>query len=108
MIVEELIAISFLFTIAFGVVIAQVIALSRIFQSWAWYLLAIGMGLIGALRVWSALRLPAAILKAQTQGQLPTEISVEQWLVIGMSFTAVGFLILAFDRLRRDLRRIQV
>lgn len=107
-IIEQLIFISFLLVCGFGVVVAQSIALGRIFRTRAWWLLASAMLLIGLRQVWGLLRLPAAILKAQRAGIMPERLSLEQWVTIGAGFLAIGLLIMALDTLRRDLRRIGI
>ena len=54
------------------------------------------------------MKLPTAILKAQVHGQLPENLNAEQWITIAILFGAVICLIIGFDKLRRDLRRIGV
>lgn len=107
-IIEELLTIAFLLVCAWGVVVAQVAALSRIFKTRAWTFLAIGVIVIGGRQVWGLVRLPAAILKAQTQGVLPERLTSEQYITITAAFVAIGLLIAGFDRLRRDLRKIGI
>lgn len=107
-IIEELLMIAFLLVCAWGVVVAQVIALSRLFKTRAWTFLMLGVLVIGLRQVWGFLRLPAAVLKAQTQGVLPENLTTEQYITIAAAFVAIGFLIAGFDKLRRDLRRIGV
>lgn len=107
-IIEELIVIAFLLVCAFGVVVAQIIQLSRLFRTAAWTLIAAGILVIGLRQLWNLVRLPAAILRAQAQGVMPESLSWEQWIVIGTAFLAVGLLIAGFDKLRRDLRKIGI
>lgn len=107
-IIEELLVIAFLLTCAWGVVVAQTFALSRVFKTRAWILLALGVAGIGLRQIWGFVRLPAAILKAQTQGVMPDSLTNEQWITSAVAFIAIGLLIAGFDRLRRDLRKIGV
>lgn len=107
-IIEELLTIAFLLVCAWGVVVAQVIALGRIFKTRAWTFLMVGVLVIGLRQVWGFVRLPAGILKAQAQGVMPENLTAEQYITIAAAFIAIGFLIAGFDKLRRDLRKIGI
>lgn len=111
-IVEQLLLLSFLFAIGYGVIVAQTFALNRVFRkvagyySKAWILFAAAFAITGGLRVWSMIRLPVAILQAKTKGVLPERLNFEQWVTIGGTLLVMVLLIIAFDRHRRDLRQL--
>lgn len=113
-IIEQLLLLSFLFAAGSGVLVAQVIALNRVFRkasgfySPAWALFGVAFASTGLLRVWSMIRLPIAILRAKTQGVLPEQLNKEQWITIGVSLLAMALFIIALDRHRRDLRKLGV
>ena len=104
--IDQYLLISFVFTVLYGVIIAQAIALSRLLRSAAWWLIAGGFVLTGARLLWGLLRLPSAIVKAQAKGQIPDSLSTEQYLLIAVAFVTTGLWIAGFDKLRRDLRKI--
>lgn len=106
--IEQLLFLSFGLTVMFAVVVAQLIQLSRLLKSSAWYLLASGVAVIGLLRLWSLLKLPSAMLRAQAQGVMPEHLTLDNWISIGGGFLATALLIAGFDTLRRHLRRIGV
>lgn len=105
-IIEQLLALSFLFAVGYVVIVFQVVALSRLYQSTAWKILAAAFTGAGMLQVWRLIRFPVTMLQAQARGAIPEQLSLEQWFNVAASFTIVGLLILGFDRLRRDLRNI--
>lgn len=107
-IIEQLLLLSFLFAIGYVVIMFQVIALSRLYRSQAWKILAAGFILAGAMQVWRLIRLPITMMQAQARGTLPDQLTWEQWFNVGMGFAIVGVLIIGFDKLRRDLRKIGI
>lgn len=107
-VIEQLLVVAFLLVCAWGVVVAQVIALSRVLKTRAWVFVAVGVLVIGMRQVWGFVRLPTMILKAQARGTMPESLTVEQYITIAAAFVAIGFLITGFDKLRRDLRKIGV
>lgn len=106
--IDQYLLISFLFTVLYGVVVAQAIALYRVLKSSAWMFLASGFVIAGLRLLWGLVRLPSAILKAQGKGQIPDSLTTEQYILIGGAFIALGLWIAGFDRLRRDLRKVGV
>jgi len=113
-IIEQLLLLSFVFTIGYGVIVAQTIALNRVFYKFvgyysrAWALFSIAFTIAGGLRVWALIRLPIQIAQAQSKGALPANLTFEQKITIGLSMLVIALLILAFDRHRRDLLRLGV
>lgn len=103
-IVEILMFITFAFAVGFAVLVGQSIEIAYLVKSTSGWLKAVGFFLIGALQVWGFIRLPIAIMEAQSKGVLPASLTAEQWIRIALGFTALGFLIAGFHRLRQDLR----
>ena len=111
-IIGQLFILSFVFTVGYAVLVAQTIALNRVFKrvaghySPAWAMFAAAFIITGSLRVWSMLRLPIAIMRAKVQGALPESLTFEQWLTVSGAFVVMVLLIVAFDRHRRDLHAL--
>ena len=106
--IDQYLLIAFVFTVLYGVIVAQAIQLSRLLRSAAWWLLAGGFICAGGRLLWNLLRLPAAIVKAQGRGQMPDTLTTEQYILIGAAFIALCLWIAGFDRLRRDLKKVGV
>lgn len=102
-IIEQLILLSIALIVGVGVILAQLIALSRRYRSLCWWLYSAAFLLLTGIQVWSLLKLPVAILKAQTLGQLPESLNAEQWINIAVRFAFVGLIIAANDVNRRTL-----
>lgn len=107
-IVSQLLLLSFAFAVGYVVIVFQVVALSRLYQSAAWRILAGGFTLAGAMQVWRLIRFPLTMMQARVRGTIPEQLSTEQWINVGISFLIVGLLIVGFDKLRRDLRKIGI
>lgn len=107
-IISQLLLLSFLFAMGYVVIVFQVIALSRLYQSAAWRLLAIGFVAAGGMQVWRLIRFPLTMVQARVQGTLPEQLTWEQWINVTVGFAIVAILIAGFDKLRRDLRRIGI
>ena len=107
-IIEQLLLLSFAFAVGYVVIVFQVVALSRLYQSTAWAVIAAGFIGAGLLQVWRLIRLPLAMIQAQARGTLPEHLNAEQWISIGSGFLVVGILIVGFDRLRRDLGKLGI
>lgn len=107
-IIEQLLLLSFIFAVGYVVIVFQVVALSRLYQSTAWKILAIGFTLAGAMQVWRLIRFPVTMMQARARGSLPDRLSLEQWINVAVGFVVVGLLIIGFDKLRRDLRKIGI
>lgn len=105
-IISQLLLLSFAFAVLYVVIVFQVVALSRLYQSRGWLILATAFIGAGAMQVWRLIRFPLAMMQAQVRGTLPERLSMEQWLTIGVGFAIVTVLIIGFDRLRRDLRTL--
>ena len=105
-IIEQLLTLSFVFAVCYVVIVFQVVALSRLYQSRGWQILAAGFTLAGGFQVWRLIRFPIAMMQAQARGTLPEQLSLEQWINVGGGFLIVALLIIGFDKLRRDLRKI--
>lgn len=106
--ISQLLLLSFVFAVGYVVIVFQVVALSRLYQSTAWKILAAGFILAGSMQIWRLIRFPVTMMKARAQGIIPEQLSLEQWINIGIAFLTVGLLILGFDKLRRDLRKIGI
>lgn len=107
-IVSQLILVTFIFVALYGVIVAQVIALRRALRSTAWTLLMSAYIIGGLLQIWRLLRLPIMIMQAKVKGVLPETLTFEQWATVVVSFLIVILLILGFNRLRRDLRKVGI
>lgn len=109
---SQLLLLSFAFAVGYGVLVAQVVALNRVFRkisgyySPAWLLFGAGFALAGALRLWQLLRLPVAVMQAKVDGTLPQSFTLEQWAQIAGSALVILLIALAFDRHRRDLLKL--
>ena len=106
--ISQLLLLSFLFAVGYVVIVFQVVALSRLYQSAGWRLLAIGFTAAGLMQVWRLIRFPLTMVQARVRGTLPEHLTLEQWVSIGVAFAIVGILIAGFDKLRRDLRKIGI
>lgn len=93
---------------ATGVLIAQAVALGRIYRSLCWWLYSVAYVVLAGLQLWSLIRLPAAILRAQARGEMPDSLTWEQTIRIGMIFLFLALVGLAQDRNRRDLRKLGI
>lgn len=107
-IIEQLLLLSFVFAVGYVVIVFQVVALSRLYQSTAWRVLASGFILAGGMQVWRLIRFPITMMQARASGSLPDRLSLEQWINVAIGFVVVGLLIIGFDKLRRDLRKIGI
>jgi hypothetical protein len=87
------------------VVGAQSIAMSRIYQSWGWWILAGAFICLGGRQAWEFIMLPEAIMKAQARGDLATGLPWIVWVRIAWAFLIFGLFITALDKMRRDLRK---
>lgn len=105
-IVEILITITLLYTVMIVVMAGLVISLTWVFKTWAWYALAAGLVVVGGIRITGLLRLPSAIIKAQSEGTMITNLNLEQWATISLTFLGAGLMTVGFAKLRGDLRRI--
>lgn len=105
-VIEQIQAISLVLTMGFGWVVVQSLGLSRVLRSWSWYAIAGGLFVIGGLQVWSFVKLPTALMKAQMAGQLPDSLTLEQDLRIALIVSAITLLIVGFAKLRKDLHNI--
>lgn len=107
-IISQLLLLSFLFAIGYVVIVFQVVALSRLYQSRGWGILATGFIAAGAMQVWRLIRFPVTMMQARVRGNLPEHLTWEQWINVGVGFLVVAILIIGFDKLRRDLRKIGI
>lgn len=106
--ISQLLLLSFAFAVGYVVIVFQVVALSRLYHSVGWGIIAAGFIGAGGMQVWRLIRFPVTMIQAQVRGNLPERLSTEQWINIGMAFLIVGLLIVGFDKLRRDLRKIGI
>lgn len=107
-IISQLLLLSFAFAVGYVVIVFQVVALSRLYHSVGWGILAAAFVCAGGMQVWRLIRFPLTMIQAQARGNLPESLSLEQWINIGVAFLVVGLLITGFDKLRRDLRKIGI
>jgi hypothetical protein len=106
--VSQLLLLSFVFAVGYVVLVFQVVALSRLYQSTAWRIVAAGFILAGAMQVWRLIRFPLTMMQARVRGNLPEQLSIEQWINVSIGFLVVALLVIGFDKLRRDLRKIGI
>jgi len=108
----DIVSVLLLITLALGAhyvaIIFQVVALSRLYQSKAWMILASGWILVGALHTWNTARLPIALTQAKLRGAIPDGLTPEQWIRIAGLFITLWLFIIGHDRLRRDLRKLGI
>lgn len=107
-IISQLLLLSFAFAVCYVVIVFQVVALSRLYHSVGWGILAAAFIGAGGMQVWRLIRFPLTMMQARVQGSIPEQLSTEQWINVGMAFAVVGLLIIGFDKLRRDLRKIGI
>lgn len=107
-IVSQLLLLSFIFAVGYVVIIFQVVALSRLYQSRGWGILAGGFILAGSIQIWRLIRFPLMIMQARIHGTLPEFLTAEQWVNIGTAYVVVILLIIGFDKLRRDLKTLGI
>lgn len=105
-IIEILVAITLLYTVLILVQVGVVLSLTWVFKTWAWYAVAAGLIVMGGIRVLGLIRLPSAIIQAQSRGVMPTNISFEQWLITIATLLGTVLMVVGFGKLRSDLRRI--
>jgi hypothetical protein len=106
--IDQYLLIAFVFTVGYMIVVAQAFALQRVLNSIAWKLIAGAFALSGARIVWSLIRLPATIMRAQAEHRMPERLTGEEWVQIGWAGLVIVVLIFGFDRLRRDLRKVGI
>lgn len=107
-IISQLLLLSFAFAVGYVVIVFQVVALSRLYHSTGWGILAAAFTGAGGMQVWRLIRFPLTMMQARARGTLPDQLSIEQWINVGIAFLIVGLLIIGFDKLRRDLRKIGI
>lgn len=104
--IEVLLLLSVFFAIAYIVIVFQTFALANLLASKGWYGLALGWTLLGGLRVWGLISLPATLMRARELGcVIPPQLTAEQWAQIIVGGAALIVVIVALDRMRRDFRK---
>jgi hypothetical protein len=90
------------------VIVFQIGLLWRIFRSWAWILKLAAYLTMGTLQVWRYLALSSALMDAKARGVMPEHLTASQWGNMALTFLFFGLIIISYDVLRRDLRKIGV
>lgn len=90
------------------VVVFQVAALWRVFRSRSWLLSMLAFIVFASIEVWRFVRLSGAIMRAQAKDALPATLTFEQWVNVGLLFLFFGLIMVSYDKLRRDMRRMGI
>lgn len=106
--IELILLLGILLTVGFAIIVAQIVALARIFKSRAWVFVAGGFVVLAARTLWSFLKLPAAVIKAIGDQRMPENLTLEQWIMTGTVFVMIALFIAGFDTLRQNLRAVGV
>ena len=99
--------IGLVYVVALIVVVAQCIALNRIYKSLAWKFYAAAWLLLGLTQVYNFLILPASIARARQLGVLTDHLPLEFWFRFAIGLAFLGLIVAAQDRKRRDLRALE-
>lgn len=105
--IEVILALGFILTVGYAVMVAQIVALARLLRSQAWILIAAGFVSAGVRMVWGFIQRPSAMIRAVANGNMPEQLTAEQWIVFASTFLTIGLLIAGFDRLRRDFDKLK-
>jgi hypothetical protein len=105
-VISQLLLVTLFFAVGCVVVGFQVISLSRLYRSRAWFVLAAAFGILAISQVWSFIDFPLALMRAQARGVMPPEsLDWRQWRTISGSGVFLILCIVGFDILRRRFYR---